>query len=316
MKVFVSLPIHPQGIDELRKKGYEVVVWQGPQSPNKEELIQACQNSNALISMLSDTLDEDFFSRCSHLKIVANYAVGTNNIDLSAAKKWGVFISNTPDVLTQATSDVALALMLCCSRNLKLAMNTVDQLKWMRWEPMGFLGPDLNDKKLGIVGMGRIGQCLAKKAKAAFNMEIFYHGLEPKNLDFHAEYLSFEDLLSLCDVVSVHCPLTPQTKGIFNKKSFQLMKKGSIFINTARGPIHQEQDLVEVLEARHLWAAGLDVTEVEPLPPDSPLRHCQYVTIFPHIGSATFETRAKMSLLCAQNIIACFENKKLMSSVL
>ena len=228
--------------------------------------------------------------------MITNYAVGTNNIDLETAARLGIKTGNTPDVLTEATAEIALGLMICAARNFKAAMQNAELGEWKHFEPMGHLGYALKDKVLGVVGYGRIGKRLGEMARGAFNMEVrgFKRG---------------EDLTSFLkdiDILSIHIPLTPESRHIIGKKEIAVMKKTAIIINTARGDVIDQDALYEALKSNSIFSAGLDVTTPEPLVPSHALYSLPNVIILPHIGSATYEARKAMSILSAQNILKAF----------
>jgi glyoxylate reductase len=317
-KVFISRRIPNKGIEALRNAGLEVKVWGSAIPPTHEELAEHTAQANALISMLSDRIDKDFLLKNTHLKVISNYAVGFNNIDVVAATELGIPIGNTPDVLTEATADHAFTLMLAVARKVLDSNRSIAEGKWKNWEPMGFLGQDLRERTLGIVGMGRIGQEMARLCYQAFEMKIIYYSNTAKpELDkkWGAKKVSMDDLLAQSDVISVHTSLNEGSKGIFGKDSFTKMKKNAIFINTARGEIHDEIALVEALQTGAIWGAGLDVTSPEPMPSDSPLLSLPNAIVTPHIASATIDTRANMSFIAAQNIIKGLKNEKLVGFV-
>lgn len=317
-KVFISRRIPNKGIEALKNAGLEVKVWGSAIPPTHEELMEHTSQADALISMLSDKIDRSFLLKNKHLKVISNYAVGFNNIDIVAATELGIPIGNTPDVLTDATADHAFTLMLAVARKVLDSNRNIGEGKWKNWEPMGFLGQDLRERTLGVVGMGRIGQEMARLCYQAFNMKIIYFANTVKSeLDkkWGAKKVSFEELLAQSDVISVHTSLNEGTKGIFNKDSFLKMKKNAIFINTARGEIHNEIALIEALQGGLIWGAGLDVTNPEPMSSDSPLLSLPNVVVTPHIASATIDTRANMSFIAAQNIIKGIKNEKLVGFV-
>lgn len=317
-KVFISRRIPNKGIEALKNAGLEAKVWGSAIPPTYEELMEHTLQADALISMLSDKIDKDFLLKNKHLKVISNYAVGFNNIDIVAATELGIPIGNTPDVLTDATADHAFTLMLTVARKVLDSNRSIGEGKWKNWEPMGFLGQDLRERTLGIVGMGRIGQEMARLCYHAFNMKIIYFANSAKSeLDkkWGAKKVNFEELLAQSDVISVHTSLNDGTRGIFNKESFVKMKKNAIFINTARGEIHDEAALVEALQAGLIWGAGLDVTNPEPMASDSALLSLPNVVVTPHIASATIDTRANMSFIAAQNIIKGIKGEKLVGFV-
>ena len=255
---------------------------------------------DGLICMLSDQIDSTLLDHALKLKVIANYAVGFNNIDIEAAKSNNVVVTNTPDALTHATADLAFGLLLSVSRCLPQANKAIFNNEWTGWESKKFLGPELNGKTLGIYGLGRIGAEMAKRAEA-FGMNIIYHNRNKKPCKY--TYVNFEQLIEKSEVISLHAPLNASSYGIFNKATFSKMKKGSIFINTARGEMHDEDALYQALQSGHLFAAGLDVTNPEPCSKDSKLLHLPNCFITPHIGSASFEARTKMVEICVRNVL-------------
>lgn len=317
-KVFISRRIPNKAIETLKSAGIEVKVWGSAIPPTKDELAEHTAQADALICMLSDAIDSDFLLKNKHLKVISNYAVGFNNIDITTATELGIPIGNTPDVLTEATADHAFTLMLSVARKILDSNRSISDGKWKNWEPMGFLGQDLRGRTLGIAGMGRIGQELARLCYDAFGMKILYFSNASKpemDRKFGAKKVDFVDLLSQSDVISVHTSLNEKTKGIFDKKAFQQMKKSAIFINTSRGEVHNEADLTEALSNGEIWGAGLDVSNPEPMQHDNPLLMMQNVVITPHIASATIDTRANMAFIAAQNIIKGLKNEKLVGFV-
>ncbi|GAB4117069.1 MAG: D-glycerate dehydrogenase [Thermoflexibacter sp.] len=317
-KVFISRRIPNKGIETLKNAGLEVKVWGSAIPPTYEELLDKTAQADALICMLSDKIDSHFLKKNTHLKVISNYAVGFNNIDIQIATDLGIPVGNTPDVLTEATADHAFTLMLAVARKILDSNKSILEGKWKNWEPMGFLGQDLRERTLGIVGMGRIGQEMARLCQNAFDMKILYFSNTAKpetEKKLHAKKVSFDELLEQSDVISVHTNLNESSRGIFNKEAFQKMKKNAIFINTARGEIHDEIALTEALSNGLIWGAGLDVTNPEPMSIDNPLLSLPNVVITPHIASATIDTRANMSFIAAQNIIKGLKKEKLVGFV-
>jgi glyoxylate reductase len=317
-KVFISRRIPNKGIETLKNAGLEVKVWGSAIPPTYEELLEKTAQADALICMLSDSIDSHFLKKNMHLKVISNYAVGFNNIDIQTATDLGIPIGNTPDVLTEATADHAFTLMLAVARKILDSNKSILEGKWKNWEPMGFLGQDLRNRTLGIVGMGRIGQEMARLCHSAFDMKIIYFSNTTKSeieKKLHAKKVSFDELLEQSDVISVHTSLNEGSKGIFNKEAFQKMKKNAIFINTARGEIHDEVALTEALTNGLIWGAGLDVTNPEPMSVENPLLYLPNVVVTPHIASATIDTRANMSFIAAQNIIKGLKKEKLVGFV-
>lgn len=318
MKVFASRIIPDKGIELLKEAGCEVFQYQSKNHPSQEELIAICKEYHALISAGPNQLNRYFFEHCSHLKAIALYSVGFDNVDVQAAKEFGVPVGNTPGVLSNSTADVAFLLMLAVSRKAIFMHERIRKGEWGFYEPTAHLGMELDNKTLGIVGLGRIGFEMARKCIGAYGMKVVYHNRN-RNLDAEhklgARWVSFEELLQQSDVISVHSNLSEQTRGIFDYMAFSKMKPKSIFVNTARGGIHNERDLLKALHEGLIWGAGLDVTNPEPMDKNHPLLTHPNVCVLPHIGSATEETRDAMSVITAQNILASLQGKPMPYSV-
>jgi len=307
MKAYISRNIPSDAIDVLKEYGFEVTVNTENKKLTQEELIEACQHADVLLNVGHADLDKHFLESCKHLKGIALASVGYDHVDVETATALGIPVSNTPDVLSGATADVAFLLMLAVSRKAFYRANEVREGKWKDFEFMQDLGIELNGKTLGIYGLGRIGLELAKKAKAAYNMNIIYYNRSrnPQAEELvEAKYVNFDELLTQSDVISAHTNLSSETQYRFNRDAFKRMKKSAIFINTARGKVHHEQDLLEALQQGEIWGAGLDVTDPEPMSPNNPLLQLPNVCVLPHIGSATVETRTQMAIMAANNLIA------------
>jgi glyoxylate reductase len=314
MKVFISKKIADTGLKLLQDNGFSITINEENRDLTQQELIDICQSFDALLSAGKHELDKEFLTKCKHLKGIALHSVGYDHVDLETANKLKIPIGNTPEVLDKSTSDIAFLLMLAVSRN---AIFKYEKIKKGEWEYSNLtedLGVELYGKTLGIFGLGRIGYEMAKKCAAAFDMKIIYHN-RSKNKeaekDLNAMYVPFDELLRQSDVISVHANLSNETEEKFNAAVFTQMKPSAIFINTARGGLHNEEDLIGALESRTIWGAGLDVTNPEPMSKDNPLLSMPYVCVLPHIGSATVETRNAMSELAAKNLIAALNNRKM-----
>jgi glyoxylate reductase len=307
MKIFITRLIPASGISILRDGGIEFDQWKERRDVPQDDLIGICQACDGLISVGQDKIDKKFLQSCKHLRVIAQMAVGYDNIDVPEATRLNIPIGNTPGVLSGATADTAFLLMLAVSRKAFYLHKKILAGEWGFYEPTENLGIELQNKTLGILGLGKIGFEMARKCRNAYGMRIIYNNRN-QNLQAEKELqaikVDFDDLLRQSDVLSVHAALTAQTKGIFDLSAFSRMKKSAIFINTARGGIHNEKDLTQVMNEKKIWGAGLDVTNPEPMAPDNPLLYMSNVAVLPHIGSATEETRSAMARLAAENIVA------------
>ncbi|MBC6109137.1 2-hydroxyacid dehydrogenase [Pedobacter fastidiosus] len=314
MKVFISGNIAPIGLKQLEENNIEVTQWKENRQITSEELIEACQNQDGLISVGPNKINADFLNACKHLKVIALHSVGFDQVDVKEANKLDIAIGNTPGVLSGATADTAFLLMLAVSRKAFYLHKKILKGEWKNYEPTPELGIELNGKTLGIFGMGKIGLEMAKKCIGAYQMPVIYHNRsnnEEAEKAIGAKYVSFEELLAQSDVLSIHTALTDETKDKFNLDVFKQMKREAIFINTARGGIHNEHDLTEALEQGIIWGAGLDVTNPEPMSADNPLLNMENVAVLPHIGSATQETRNAMAEIIVKNILAGIKGEPL-----
>jgi glyoxylate reductase len=310
-KIFLSRIFPVIGTELLRNAGFTVTSWNEERPMTQEELIEKSKKNDALFCTVSDKIDKKFLNECAHLDIISQFAVGYDNIDVIEATKLGIPIGNTPDVLSKATADIAFGLMIATSRKMFYLHKSIINDEWKYFKPMGNLGIELENKTLGIYGLGRIGIEMAKRCKGAYNMDIIYHNRKPNEnveLELGAKYVDFKTLLKQSDVLSVHCSLNTVTKGVFNKIAFDQMKPSSLFINTSRGLIHNEPDLIDALNTGKIWGAGLDVTNPEPMQTDNVLLQMENVSVLPHIGSGTVETRNQMASLAALNIIEFYKN--------
>ncbi len=301
--LFITQKLPEQAVADLHDV-YDVRMWtEEKQNAPREKLLEEVKEAEALWAMLGDQVDREVFEAAPNLKIVANLAVGYNNIDLDAAREHKVLVTNTPDVLTEATADLTFTLMLATARRLIEAEKTVRNGQWQAWTPMGLTGQNVHGKSLGIIGMGRIGEAVCRRAQG-FGMEVMYHNRTRRSLE-DVQYAELEDLLKRSDYVVILAPLTEETKGLIGEHELALMKESAILINCGRGGIVDERALYDALKNKIIWGAGLDVFEQEPLPLDHPLQTLDNLTVTPHIGSATVETRHAMMELNRNALIAC-----------
>ncbi|MDF2379910.1 D-glycerate dehydrogenase [Nostoc ellipsosporum NOK] len=314
MTVFVSRLIPEAGIRKMEEAGIKVTVWKEDRPLTPEELIKHAQQHDALLCMNREKIDKKLLNACKHLKVIALYSVGYDSMDVAEATRLGIPMSNTPDVLSDATADIAFTLLLAVSRKAFFHHRRILNDEWDFFRPTANLGIELKNKTLGIFGLGRIGLEMAKRCRGAYNMNVIYHNRKPNpeaEKEVDARYVSFDELLEQSDVLSLHTALTAETKGRFTMNEFKKMRSKAIFINTARGAIHREEDLLKAIQEGVIWGAGLDVTNPEPMSPDSPLLRLPSVCVTPHIGSATEEARTGMSLVAAANIIAGLRGERL-----
>lgn len=304
--VYITRKLPEETISEITRD-YDVKMWDHEDVPvPRDILLKEAKTASALITMLSDQINEEVLAAGDNLKIVANLAVGFDNIELETATKRGIIVSNTPDVLTETTADLTFALLMASARRVVEAAEYVKAGKWEGWSPYLLAGHDIHSKTIGIVGMGNIGEAVARRAKG-FGMEILYHNRSRKmndEMEIGAQYCSFEELVSEADYVVTLAPLTAETRNLFTAEVFSKMKNSAIFINVGRGPVVDEQALYEALVNGEIAAAGLDVFVKEPISADHQLLKLPNVIALPHIGSASIETRTKMIELCCSNVNA------------
>ncbi|MEJ5102859.1 2-hydroxyacid dehydrogenase [Chryseobacterium sp. MYb328] len=314
MKVFINKRIPEIGINMLQEAGLEIIF---PENENLtyDEWIQYCRNTDAILNIGGDfKYDKVFFDACPDIKAIALYSVGFDHVDIKEASLRNIPIGNTPDVLSRATSDVAFLLMQSIARRASYNFQKVKEGNWGAFDPLHALGQELYGKTLGVFGLGRIGFQMAEKCKKAFDMKIIYHNRrhnEEAEKELDAKYVSFDELVTDSDVLSIHANFTAEHKELFNNVVFGKMKSNAIFINTARGGFHQEQDLYKALTEGKIWGAGLDVTNPEPMSADNLILELSNVCVLPHIGSATIEARNGMARLAAGNLIAFSKGEKM-----
>jgi lactate dehydrogenase-like 2-hydroxyacid dehydrogenase len=305
--VYVARKIPKIGIDLLRQVA-QVRVHAGDLPPTRSELLEGVAGCSGILSLLSDRIDDQVMQAAGEqLRVVSNFAVGFNNIEVAAAAARGIAVGNTPDVLTDATADVAVGLLIAVARQFRSAFQDAQQGCWRTWEPMGWLGQSIAGKTLGIVGMGRIGQTVAERMFAGWSVRVLYTARQPKpDLDMRlsAQCVTLKQLLSESDLVSIHVPLSQETTHLISTPQFELMKRTAVLINTARGEIIDQHALVQALQTRKIFAAGLDVCTPEPLPLDHPLHQLPNCLLLPHIGSATTQARDAMAERAARNVVA------------
>ncbi len=312
-RVFVTRNLPGTALEELRAAGHEVDVWPGFLAPPREELLERVRGAAALITMLEDRVDAELMDAAGPgLKVIAQYAVGLDNVDLEAARERGVVVTHTPGVLTNATADLAFALLAAAARRVVEGHDYVRRGEWKTWHPELLLGPELHGATVGVIGFGRIGQAFARRARG-FEMEVLYASRHPKPAaeeELGAARVGLDELLERADFVSLHTPLTPETFHLMNRERLGRMKEGAVLVNTARGKVVDTAALLEALEQGPLFAAGLDVTDPEPLPADHPLLAHPRVVVTPHIGSAGRRTRLLMAEMVTGDVLAVLSGRQ------
>lgn len=304
-KVFVTRVIPDKGLEMIRDF-CEVDLWEDELPPSREELMKRVRGVDGLLTLLTDKIDGEVMDTAGEqLKVISNHAVGFDNIDVPAATVRKIPVGNTPDVLTDATADFAFALMMAAGRRLIEADRYVRDGKWKTWGPKLLLGMEFKGATLGLVGFGRIGKAVARRAMG-FDMRLIYYDPMEKESDveLNATGVDFETLLQESDFIALHTPLTPATRHLIDTEALSKMKSSAVLINTSRGPVVDMDALYEALKVHRIFAAGLDVTEPEPLPMDSPLLTLDNLVIAPHIASASTVARNNMSWMAAKNLIA------------
>ncbi len=316
MKIYITGEIPEIAVTRLRQKGFKVNVFKGENPITGRELIKNAKDADGIISLLSDKIDSSIIDNLPKCKVIANYAVGYNNIDIKHAAEKNITVTNTPDVLTDATADLAFALTLACARRIIEAEKFLRDKKFKGWKPKLMMGLELKGKTFGILGAGRIGTATAIRANA-FGMKIIYYSNSINEMlekSTGARKTTLNNLLEKSDVVSLHLPLKKETFHLLNKDKLKLLKKTAILINTARGEIVDEKEMIKLLKAKKIKSAGLDVYENEPnINPE--LLKLNNVVLLPHIGSATEDARNNMALLAANNIIKVLSGKKALTPV-
>ncbi|MFF2754064.1 2-hydroxyacid dehydrogenase [Psychrobacillus sp. NPDC058041] len=311
-KVFITRKLPDEAVASLKEK-FEVKMWHSDEiQMTSEELKIEAKDAHAIWTMLSDKVDRSLIASLPNLKVISNLGVGYNNIDVEAAKENGIIVTNTPGVLTETTADLAFSLLLATARRVMEAERDLRAGHWKSRSPMQYTGMDVFGATIGIIGMGRIGEAVARRAKG-FNMNVLYHNRTRKmdvEKEFGFTYAELDTLLEESDFIVLLTPLTPETKGLIGERELSLMKDTATIINVARGGVVDEQALYDALATNKIWAAGLDVFEVEPVPLDHPLLTLPNVTVLPHIGSASIRTRLAMMQMNAKAIEAVLEEKE------
>ena len=310
--IFITRKLPEEAVAPLREK-FTVRMWEEEEIQVPEDVLaKEAKDASALWTMLSDKISRELIASSPKLKVISNLAVGFNNIDTEAAKEHGVVVTNTPGILTETTADLAFALLLASARRVTEAERTVRDGDWKSWSAMQLTGMDVFGATLGIIGMGRIGEAAARRAKG-FDMRVLYNNRNRKlesEEQYGFEYAELDSLLQESDFVLLFAPLTPETKNLIGERELKLMKKTAILLNVARGGIIDETALYNALKDGTIWGAGLDVFEVEPVPLDHPLLTLPNVTVLPHIGSASIRTRLAMMDMNAQAISDVLEGKE------
>ncbi len=311
-KVYVTRRMAQEALDTIAEVT-EMEVWPEELPPPYDVLLEKVRDIDGLLPLLTDKIDANLMDAAPRLKVISNMAVGYDNIDVPEATKHGIVVGNTPGVLTETTADMAFALLMAAARRVAEAGAFTRKGHWKTWGPMVMLGQDIHRATLGIVGLGRIGTEIAKRAKG-FNMKVLYYDemrrSQEEEKQFGVEYVSgLPTLLSRSDFVSIHVPLGPQTHHLIGDAEFAIMKPTAILINTSRGPVVDQKALYEALKSHNIFAAAIDVTEVEPISMDDPLLTLDNIIITPHIASGSVATRTKMANMAAANLIAGVQGK-------
>ncbi len=313
MNIYITRQIPKKGFDLLTQAGYNVIMREADGTVPRDELLAAVRNADAVLPMLADKIDAELMDAAPNLKVISNFAVGYDNVDVPEATRRGIPVGNTPGVLTESTADTAWMLLMAAARRLPEAQRDVKDGQWHTWEPLGWLGQDIHGATLGVIGFGRIGQAVARRG-LGFNMRLIYHNRSRKpeaEAELGAEYRELDDLLRESDFISINTPLTDETHHLIGERELGLMQSTAVLVNTARGGIVDQSALFVALRAKMIFAAGLDVTDPEPLPANHPLLTLDNCIVVPHIGSASFASRERIAVLAAENIIAGLNGERL-----
>ncbi len=311
-KVFVTRMIPEEGLTLLRA-ACQVDLWEGDMPPSRDVLLRRVRGVDGILSLLTERIDAEIMETAgSKLRVISNYAVGYDNIDIPAATARGIPVGHTPGILTETTADFAFALLMAAARHIVAANAYVHNGRWKTWGPKVLLGVDIHGATLGLIGFGRIGQAMARRARG-FDMRVLYYdpSVPAETAPEGCRAVDLDTLLREADFISLHTPLTEKTRHMIDAAAFAKMKPTAVLVNTARGPIVEPQALYQALAEKRIFAAGLDVTEPEPLPTDSPLLSLDNLVVAPHIGSASRATRGKMAQVAAQNLLAGLRGERL-----
>jgi len=304
-QVYVTRRIPKVGLDMIREH-CDVTLWEGDEPPPCEVLVDGVREADGLLSLLTDRIDEALMAAAPRLRTISQYAVGVDNIDVAAATRRGIVVGHTPGVLTDAAADMTFALLMAAARRLVEGVDHVRTGQWRTWGPLTLLGPDVHGATLGIVGLGRIGRAVARRARG-FDMRVLYYDCqrdETAAREFGPGCADLDTLLAESDFVTLHVPLIPATRHLIGAAQFRRMKPHAVLINTSRGGVVDQDALVAALRAGEIGYAALDVTDPEPLPPDHPLLVLPNVIVTPHIASASVTARTRMAIMAAENLLA------------
>ena len=305
-RVLITRSIATKALDIIRAVA-DTEVWPDELPPSYDVLKKKARGVDALVTMLSDRIDAALMDAAPNLRVVSNYAVGFDNIDIVEATRRGIIVGNTPGVLTETTADLAFALLMAAARRIVEADSYTRNGLWKTWGPGILLGQDIHHATLGIIGLGRIGTEVARRARG-FNMKVLYYSRtrhKEAEQDLSVEFVpELDSILARSDFISLHVPLTPETRYLIGPDQFATMKPSAVLINTSRGALVDQAALYQALKTGQIFAAAIDVTDVEPIPPGDPLLTLDNIIITPHIGSASFITRQKMALMAAENLLA------------
>lgn len=310
--VYVTRRIPEVGLEMIRQTSH-VRLWEGELPPPKEVILQQVVDCDGLLCLLTDPIDAEVITAGERLRVISQYAVGVDNVDLKAATAQRLPVGHTPGVLTDATADMAFALLMTAARRIPEGIEKVRSGRWRTWEPLGLLGADVWRATLGIVGLGRIGTAVARRAQG-FEMQVLYHDPDRRpdlEAELGLEYANLNDLLAQADFVSLHCPLTSETHHLIGEQELRRMKPAAVLVNTARGPVVDINALARALREGWIAAAALDVTDPEPIPACHPLVTLPNCVVVPHIASATVKARERMAVMAAENLLAGLRGERL-----